>query len=509
MGQVALNWCTSHANVIAIPKTDGVARTVENCGASGWRLTPEQKLFMSYACTLNVARAREMSVADSELRLAFDLDAIFGNVSRLADMGLEGFHTLLLDAPRPLRRLYFHWYLFLRQTRLLKDDIGEIERDVSAWFFEDNSPEMLLLRFMKAHVIHRKGNHRKAIEVLSHLLPVPPHDRLTEPHQDFVHSVASSGLGYLQQYVGDFEAAFQNIHGSQVLAERAGFYPSLLRDAERLGELFWATGQYEESLRWHRDEKRREYARREKKLEWLMRSHNNATKVALDNEDLDLARFENQEAMRLYAVHSETIGPLQHEYAKLFLGELLSVSGHHEEGQRALQEVLEDFKKFTQPVARSVRDTRATLLECCLRTGGVDGVFIDQLDALLEESEGEECVVTRLRVLLVRTFLHVSGNDIGTTSERSAFKRIDVRFRAELLNDFLLLLAIVAYLYRAAPGGRTAAGEARLRRRLETLRPVLEASCHPGLYMSLSRQELRQSGLFEPLQDTLKALELD
>ena len=37
--QVALNWCTSNPSVIAIPKSNSVARTEENCGASGWRLT--------------------------------------------------------------------------------------------------------------------------------------------------------------------------------------------------------------------------------------------------------------------------------------------------------------------------------------------------------------------------------------------------------------------------------------------------------------------------------------
>jgi len=42
MAQVALNWCISHPNVIAIPKSDSVKRTIENCGASGWRLSPEQ-----------------------------------------------------------------------------------------------------------------------------------------------------------------------------------------------------------------------------------------------------------------------------------------------------------------------------------------------------------------------------------------------------------------------------------------------------------------------------------
>ncbi len=42
LAQVALNWCTSRPGVIAIPKSNSVARTVENCGSSGWRLPPDQ-----------------------------------------------------------------------------------------------------------------------------------------------------------------------------------------------------------------------------------------------------------------------------------------------------------------------------------------------------------------------------------------------------------------------------------------------------------------------------------
>ena len=42
LAQVALNWCTSRPNVIAIPKSNSLVRTEENCGASGWRLPPAQ-----------------------------------------------------------------------------------------------------------------------------------------------------------------------------------------------------------------------------------------------------------------------------------------------------------------------------------------------------------------------------------------------------------------------------------------------------------------------------------
>jgi diketogulonate reductase-like aldo/keto reductase len=47
--QVALNWCTSKGNVIAIPKSDSVDRTEENCMASGWRLSSEQLEVLEHA----------------------------------------------------------------------------------------------------------------------------------------------------------------------------------------------------------------------------------------------------------------------------------------------------------------------------------------------------------------------------------------------------------------------------------------------------------------------------
>lgn len=50
--QVALNWCLSRPNVIVIPKTNSVARTVENCEASGWLLTAEQVAVLDEAFPL-------------------------------------------------------------------------------------------------------------------------------------------------------------------------------------------------------------------------------------------------------------------------------------------------------------------------------------------------------------------------------------------------------------------------------------------------------------------------
>jgi diketogulonate reductase-like aldo/keto reductase len=40
--QVALSWCLHHDGVVAIPKGNSIVHVLENCGASGWRLSPEQ-----------------------------------------------------------------------------------------------------------------------------------------------------------------------------------------------------------------------------------------------------------------------------------------------------------------------------------------------------------------------------------------------------------------------------------------------------------------------------------
>ena len=47
--QVALNWCICHDGVIAIPKSDSVSRTAENCGASDWRLSAEDMARLDWA----------------------------------------------------------------------------------------------------------------------------------------------------------------------------------------------------------------------------------------------------------------------------------------------------------------------------------------------------------------------------------------------------------------------------------------------------------------------------
>jgi len=49
LAQVALNWCTSRPNVVAIPKSNSVSRVAENCQASDWRLSPGQIQFLDAA----------------------------------------------------------------------------------------------------------------------------------------------------------------------------------------------------------------------------------------------------------------------------------------------------------------------------------------------------------------------------------------------------------------------------------------------------------------------------
>jgi diketogulonate reductase-like aldo/keto reductase len=45
--QVALNWVISQENVVAIPKASSVQHAIDDCGASGWRLSPQDYQFLA------------------------------------------------------------------------------------------------------------------------------------------------------------------------------------------------------------------------------------------------------------------------------------------------------------------------------------------------------------------------------------------------------------------------------------------------------------------------------
>jgi diketogulonate reductase-like aldo/keto reductase len=45
--QVVINWCICQQNVVAIPKANSAAHILENCGASGWRLSNDQIALMN------------------------------------------------------------------------------------------------------------------------------------------------------------------------------------------------------------------------------------------------------------------------------------------------------------------------------------------------------------------------------------------------------------------------------------------------------------------------------
>lgn len=51
--QVALNWCVSQPAVAAIFKAEKTEHVEENCGASDWRLAPDQRRFISERVTPN------------------------------------------------------------------------------------------------------------------------------------------------------------------------------------------------------------------------------------------------------------------------------------------------------------------------------------------------------------------------------------------------------------------------------------------------------------------------
>ena len=62
--QVALNWCISQEEVIAIPKSNALNRVEENCSASGWRLSTEHMALLES----NIAPIRRRGPTETALR---------------------------------------------------------------------------------------------------------------------------------------------------------------------------------------------------------------------------------------------------------------------------------------------------------------------------------------------------------------------------------------------------------------------------------------------------------
>jgi diketogulonate reductase-like aldo/keto reductase len=61
--QIVLNWCISKENVIAIPKASSVDHVVQNCDASGWRLSPGENRLLE-----ECIRFRRRGRAETALR---------------------------------------------------------------------------------------------------------------------------------------------------------------------------------------------------------------------------------------------------------------------------------------------------------------------------------------------------------------------------------------------------------------------------------------------------------
>jgi diketogulonate reductase-like aldo/keto reductase len=60
--QVVLNWCLSRDGVVAIPKGNTVAHVLENCGASGWRLSEAQLSRLNEAIRFRHRSAGELAL---------------------------------------------------------------------------------------------------------------------------------------------------------------------------------------------------------------------------------------------------------------------------------------------------------------------------------------------------------------------------------------------------------------------------------------------------------------
>ena len=201
---------------------------------------------------------------------------------------------------------------------------------------------------------------------------------------------------------GDFHSAHGALESALGIATRWEFGVPLLFAKQRMAELLWMSGQPGDALALHLDPKLREFARRAAKEVWLLRSHLNAAKCAIDAKKTGIAEAELACAQAILETEPPGVADLPGYYL-LYSGEVelqrAEVDSAIEKYNRALA-----FFEAMDPVFRpGVLAAKIALAEFALYEGNYR-LFLDLLRMLLTEAEDSGCVEARSRLLLLEAY---------------------------------------------------------------------------------------------------------
>lgn len=437
--------------------------------------TPEDRLFLTYARTFNLARATELAQSDRAVADRFPLAVLFADAERCRGCTPAEFRTLYrVRAPEwePAVRSYqIIFFLHHQQHAITLYDLEQLEAEIDVCPGDavlDNS----LLQCLRGHLQVRLGDIRKAERILIAQLDVLAR-RPGCLYGEYVRALLHRNLGLTCQHLGDFTAADEHL-AKALKITRAHTFLLEISCNWFLGSLQWAAGQFREALSTHRNRELRELAARTGNWNHLLHSFVSAAKCALDAKETDIAAAELDIARRILAEGSGRWPEIE-GYLLLYTGELEVQRENFERGIALLEKAQAYFEHMSPRHYPGILDAKIALCHFALYERDY-GTAFGMIRRLMEEAEAYGCLEARSRLLLIEAYLFITEDP----PPRAAYDRLLTR--VHLIHNPTVLFRALANLYTYALEFLDESDQAFILTRLKNLRGSMTEGCFLDLY---------------------------
>lgn len=315
------------------------------------------KLFLTFSNHLHPVTAQRAFESDPELRRQIDGATLFQQLSALRRLPIsECFDVLDRVEQGPVATRYLYWWVvYWKQFELTHERLPRA-REFSVAHFGEDSVEGAMLELMRGSAHYESGDIESALEVLLALLETMDalEDTAEAVVRDFGAVAARIQIVRILHRQTRFALAEGMLKESLRLCRKWGFLAEMgVRQA--LADLEWRRGRIAEALELHRNSDLRERARRSELSHWLLYSHLDAGKCALDLGNTVLAERELEAARQVMAAGFRHLS--SHEgYHRLYSAELARLRGARDDARQFLAEAFESWQAAARPNHIALRD---------------------------------------------------------------------------------------------------------------------------------------------------------
>ena len=440
------------------------------------------RLFLSYARAATWHEFSSLVMQDSDLA---SLPGVSDALSQLQAVGSLGGSQFRAELQRMASNgadgLVFvatASFLMAQGLQLSDSEIRRIGEDLAVWESADggNASARAVCRALIDYVYGGRAvvlrEYDEAGRFLDRALSIlSPTD--CGAFEDFVRHLIHYQRSELARERGDYHQASESLSRSLEIVHRWAFAVPQIHCKRQLAHLLWASGQAQQALMVHRDPEARSIAERAGLSEWLLRSHLDATKCAIDAKDLDIAREELLAANASLAICSAA--DRYAGYVTLYSGQVALMNGDLDHAQSSFERAVDQFEALDPADNAGALDAKISLAEFALYERDYRSFFLI-LEKLVEEAESKECLDARSRLLVLNAYLFITDDPPLKEAFGQALQRM------HLINNPALLLKALSFLFHYAIRFLGEREQAFVFLRLRNLEDVLEKSCYDSLY---------------------------